>query len=160
MFIVRGTLGVKLCSIKKVTESKVLRVGSSFQLAFVLVQLTVELFPSTSNTMFGLKSLVIWQCEGFLHLRIQCFISFQVFVISLNSFPLGNIQRFFRLNPVYERLGTSGSPTLEEFINGMTPKFEILFELIAGNKKGGSDGIKVPGASIFRKDCLIQFHTQ
>ena len=160
MLIVRGTLGVKLGCTEKTLKSKVLRVGGSFQLAFVLVQLTVELFPSASHTNFGFKSLVLRQCEGFLHLRIQCFISFQVFVISLNSFPLSNIQRFFRLNPVYERLGTSGSPALEEFINGMTPKFEILFELIAGNKQGGSDGIKIPGASIFRKDCLIQFHTQ
>ena len=160
MFIVGGTLGVKLGCTEKVPESKILRVGGSFQLAFVLVQLTVELFPSTSHTKFGLKSLVLWQCEGFLHLRIQRFISFQVFVISLNSFSLGNIQCFFRLNPVYERLGTPGLPALEEFINGITPKFKILFELVAGNKKGGPDGIKFAGTSIFRKNFLIQFHTQ
>ena len=109
MFIVGGTLGVKLCCIEKVPKSKVLRVGGSFQLVNVLVQLTVELFPSTSNTKFGFKSLVLWQCEGFLQFRIQCFISFQVFVVSLNSCSLGNIQRLFRLNPVYERLGTAGS---------------------------------------------------
>ena len=119
----------------KIREPKVLRVGRSFQLLKVRANCTVKLPAVTLGAQPCFEAFVLWSSERLVHFRIQCRIAFQVVVISFDSLSQSDIERFFRFHAIDERLGTSSSSSFIELIDGVASEFQILLELVTGNKK-------------------------